>query len=328
LRSFAPSQICSKTSRRVQRPPAKFAVFSISISPVGARNGPTGVMADSMCFHVRMPPSAGTARIRQPEKTAVVAISKSRMWARDSAITSCPGCVSKRIAIWLPMVPVGTNSAASRPNTSAARRSSRLTVGSSPYTSSPTSAAAMAARISGVGRVTVSERRSMIADTVGRLSSMHAKHAARNILSNRVNRAPDSGDAIVATMQSDDQQIDFLRADVIDDAVHRFSVGQVSCKPHAFARCQLLCRRQELFVEFRAILFEGGEHGGIGAGRERGVCRKPFHHGDGPQLDTETLRKLNRDGQRAASLARAIVCYGNFLEHRSSPFRGVRLAWR
>jgi hypothetical protein len=38
---------------------------------------------------------------------------------------------------------------------------SRLIVGSSPYWSSPTGAAAIAARISGVGRVTVSERRSI-----------------------------------------------------------------------------------------------------------------------------------------------------------------------
>ena len=36
----------------------------------------------------------------------------------------------------------------------------RLTVGSSPYWSSPTSASAMARRMAGVGRVTVSERRS------------------------------------------------------------------------------------------------------------------------------------------------------------------------
>ena len=41
-------------------------------------------------------------------------------------------------------------------------RLSRLTVGSSPYTSSPTSASAIARRISGVGVVTVSERRSTI----------------------------------------------------------------------------------------------------------------------------------------------------------------------
>src|SRR5580692_8219700 len=64
------------------------------------------------------------------------------------------------MAIRLPMHPVGTNRAASLPNICAARASRRLTVGSSPYTSSPTSASAMARRIAGVGRVTVSLRRS------------------------------------------------------------------------------------------------------------------------------------------------------------------------
>src|SRR6266436_2373420 len=58
------------------------------------------------------------------------------------------------------MHPVGTNSAASFPKISAARVSSRFTVGSSPYTSSPTSAAAIAARISAEGRVKVSLRNS------------------------------------------------------------------------------------------------------------------------------------------------------------------------
>jgi hypothetical protein len=37
----------------------------------------------------------------------------------------------------------------------------RLVLGSSPYWSSPTGASAMAARMASVGRVTVSERRSM-----------------------------------------------------------------------------------------------------------------------------------------------------------------------
>src|SRR2546429_6097115 len=64
------------------------------------------------------------------------------------------------MAVRFPMHPVGTNSAASFPKISAARFSSWLTVGSSPYTSSPTSASAIARRISGVGRVTVSLRRS------------------------------------------------------------------------------------------------------------------------------------------------------------------------
>src|SRR5213595_344074 len=62
------------------------------------------------------------------------------------------------------MQPVGTNNAASFPKISAARFSSRFTVGSSPYASSPTSASAIARRISGVGVVTVSERRSTTPD--------------------------------------------------------------------------------------------------------------------------------------------------------------------
>src|SRR5512139_1713349 len=52
--------------------------------------------------------------------------------------------------------------AASVLSISAARDWSRLTVGSSPYTSSPTSAWAMTSRMAGVGLVTVSLRRSMI----------------------------------------------------------------------------------------------------------------------------------------------------------------------
>src|SRR5437868_13425845 len=52
--------------------------------------------------------------------------------------------------------------AASFSKISAARSCKRLTVGSSPYTSSPTSAAAIARRISGVGFVTVSDLRSIM----------------------------------------------------------------------------------------------------------------------------------------------------------------------
>src|SRR5437879_4395680 len=59
------------------------------------------------------------------------------------------------------MVPLGTSRAASLPISSAARACSRLTVGSSPNTSSPSSAADMARRISSEGWVTVSERRSI-----------------------------------------------------------------------------------------------------------------------------------------------------------------------
>src|SRR5262245_33322294 len=59
------------------------------------------------------------------------------------------------------MVPLGSHSAASLPSSAAIRSCNAFTVGSSPYWSSPTGAAAIAARIGGDGRVTVSERRSM-----------------------------------------------------------------------------------------------------------------------------------------------------------------------
>src|ERR1700736_2683548 len=80
------------------------------------------------------------------------------------------------------MQPVGTKSAASLSKISAARASRRLTVGSSPYPSSPTSASAMARRISGVGRVTVSLRRSTKPDVpagavAGAISPMLATRA-------------------------------------------------------------------------------------------------------------------------------------------------------
>src|SRR5690349_1319718 len=58
------------------------------------------------------------------------------------------------------MLPVGTHRAHSLPSISATRSCKRLTVGSSPYTSSPTSASAIALRMPGVGFVTVSLRRS------------------------------------------------------------------------------------------------------------------------------------------------------------------------
>src|SRR6185312_5175444 len=64
------------------------------------------------------------------------------------------------MAMVLPIVPLGTNRAASLPIMAAARCSSLFTVGSSPYTSSPTSASAIAARIAAEGRVTVSLRKS------------------------------------------------------------------------------------------------------------------------------------------------------------------------
>src|SRR5680860_1106489 len=59
------------------------------------------------------------------------------------------------------MVPEGTKIAASLPSRADTCSSRRFMVGSSPNTSSPTSARAIAFRISASGRVTVSLRRSM-----------------------------------------------------------------------------------------------------------------------------------------------------------------------
>src|SRR5215217_3207371 len=81
--------------------------------------------------------------------------------------TSVPGRATNRSASWLAIVPDGTYSAASFPSSAAASDSRRRTVGSSPYASSPTSASAIARRISGVGVVTVSERRSTAPDGEG-----------------------------------------------------------------------------------------------------------------------------------------------------------------
>src|SRR5579884_1512157 len=83
------------------------------------------------------------------------------MCASASRITSSPRRVWASTAARLAIVPVGTNSAASFPRRAAAASSSRWTVGSSPITSSPRGAAAIAAYIAGVGNVTVSLRRSI-----------------------------------------------------------------------------------------------------------------------------------------------------------------------
>src|SRR5262245_40773167 len=85
------------------------------------------------------------------------------MWQFRSQRISSPGWVCAFRQTWLDMVPDGTKRAASLPSRAATRSCRRRTVGSSPKTSSPTSAAAMAARMPGVGLVTVSLRKSMSA---------------------------------------------------------------------------------------------------------------------------------------------------------------------
>src|ERR687895_1473361 len=95
-----------------------------------------------------------------PEREAALFFSTVITWAVASAITSWPAWTKVRSAVWLAMVPVTVYRAASFPVSSAARSWRRLTVGSSPNQSSPTSASAMALRMAGDGLVTVSDRRS------------------------------------------------------------------------------------------------------------------------------------------------------------------------
>src|SRR3990170_4482359 len=76
-------------------------------------------------------------------------------------MTSSPGLVKDLKQTWLPIVPEGTKSAFCFPKRKATISSNFITVGSSPKTSSPTSASAMAFLISLEGRVTVSLLKSM-----------------------------------------------------------------------------------------------------------------------------------------------------------------------
>src|SRR5512144_2982312 len=95
------------------------------------------------------------------------------MCASASQSTSPAGGQTSRRAIWLPIVPLGTNTAADTSKRSATAASSAATDGSSPSTSSPTSASAIARRIAAVERVTLSERRST--------GTQHLRHEEREL---------------------------------------------------------------------------------------------------------------------------------------------------
>ena len=91
---------------------------------------------------------AGVRRVRTELGAGDVGLSRTTPPPRAR-----PGCAR---ASTLAIDPVGVNRAASWPNSPATRSSSARTVGSSPYTSSPTSARTIASRIAAVGRVRVS----------------------------------------------------------------------------------------------------------------------------------------------------------------------------
>ena len=91
-----------------------------------------------------------------PDASAAPPDSARITCAIPSATSASPGRVCVLTATRLHIVPVGSQSAASFPSRSATRSCRRMMVGSSPFCSSPTSAAAIAARMPGVGRVSVS----------------------------------------------------------------------------------------------------------------------------------------------------------------------------
>src|ERR1051326_2281422 len=91
------------------------------------------------------------------------------MCAVSSQITSSPGRQCTWIAISLHIVPEGRNTALSLPKSSATISQSLMTVGSWSFCSSPTAAAIMNRRISAVGLVLLSLKRSM--SFVGIMSS-------------------------------------------------------------------------------------------------------------------------------------------------------------
>ena len=122
---------------------------------------PRGFRAARTSSGVNRPPPGPISVSWTPLDAAAPPVSCQSMWASRGTRTSSPGRVRVRIATWLAIVPVGNQRPASCPSSAATRSWSRLIDGSSPNWSSPTSAAAIASRIAGVGRVTVSERRSM-----------------------------------------------------------------------------------------------------------------------------------------------------------------------
>ena len=147
-------------------PPAKLWVFSTETAVVRTKKGPmSGANRPEIAARSTWPRGEVQVRMVTPPKAPCAPSSARAMWADDSHSTSWPGATRDRTASRLASDPVGVNNAASCPNSAATRSWRALTVGSSPYTSSPTSAAAIAARISSVGRVTVSLRRSMRSGT-------------------------------------------------------------------------------------------------------------------------------------------------------------------
>ena len=108
---------------------AAAAIFGISTRTVVSDRGLLD--ADALIAQVR-PRGCVQVRIVTPPIAPWAPSSARAMCADASQSTSWPGSQTRRMPIWLPIVPEGTNSAASWPNRPATRSSRARTVGSSP----------------------------------------------------------------------------------------------------------------------------------------------------------------------------------------------------
>src|SRR5262249_10446096 len=143
--------------------------FSTASTDVrGVWNVPSARIVARSCSGDSRPRAPGSPRVWSPWCLAAPPRSCTMMCAVSSTTSSVPRSPRTARAIWFPIVAVGRYTASSWPSSSAPRRSSSRTVGSSRSCSSPTSAAAIASRIAREGFVCVSERRSITLGTLRR----------------------------------------------------------------------------------------------------------------------------------------------------------------
>ncbi len=139
----AASVTATSSPRSQTMPPPRLWVFSTATTRVGDEYGSTGLNAARTSVAVNVPPLPTTCVCR-PASAASAPDSWRQQCAPAPMMTSSPCEVCERSAIWFAIVPVGVHSAASVPSSSATRACRRSTVGSSPNTSSPSSAFAIA----------------------------------------------------------------------------------------------------------------------------------------------------------------------------------------
>src|SRR5512143_106568 len=121
-------------------------------------------------------------------------------------------------------VPDGTNSAASKLRSAATSSCRALPDGSSPNTSSPTRAAAIAARIAGVGRVTVSLRKSVAMDCLASVLALQLRKEDHVANGGAVGQQHDQTVDADAFARRRRQPV-FERTDVVGVVEHRLLVA-------------------------------------------------------------------------------------------------------